>query len=141
MRRVPRIKSVMTPFPYSVSCDATVVEAQALMASHHVRHLPVKKGSSLIGVVSDREIQLALAPERGSGNQALRVRDVASLDLYVVDLSTPLDEVLSHMARSHVSCALVRKGTKLVGVFTLTDACRLFGEYLRGDDDSPDDVA
>ena len=141
MRRVPRIKSVMTPFPYSVSCDATVVEAQALMASHHVRHLPVKKGSSLIGVVSEREIQLALDPERSGNIQALRVRDVASLELYVVDLSTPLDEVLSHMARSHVSCALVRKGTKLVGVFTTTDACRLFGEYLRGDDDSPDDVA
>jgi acetoin utilization protein AcuB len=141
MRRVPRIKSVMTPFPYSVSCDATVAEAQAFMASHHVRHLPVKKGSSLIGVVSDREIQLALDPERGGNNQELRVRDVASLDLYVVDLSTPLDEVLSHMARSHVSCALVRKGTKLVGVFTTTDACRLFGEYLRDDDDSPDDVA
>ena len=141
MRRVPRIKSVMTPFPYSVSCDATVEEAQALMASHHVRHLPVKKGSSLIGVVSDREIQFALDKERYKNSQGLRVRDLASLDVYVVDLSTPLDEVLSHMARSHVSCALIRKGTKLVGVFTTTDACRLFGEYLRDDDDSPDDVA
>ena len=139
MRRVPRIKSVMTPFPYSVSCDATVEEAQALMASHHVRHLPVKKGSSLIGVVSDREIQFAVDPAKN--RPGLRVRDVASLDVYVVDLSTPLDEVLSHMARSHVSCALIRKGTKLVGVFTNTDACRVFGEYLRGDDDSPDDVA
>ncbi|HWP66106.1 MAG TPA: CBS domain-containing protein [Candidatus Limnocylindria bacterium] len=141
MRRVPRIKSVMTPFPYSVSCDATVAEAQALMASHHVRHLPVKKGSSLIGVVSERDVQFALDSQRGKGDPPLRVRDVASLDLYVVDLSTPLDEVLAHMARSHVSCALVRKGTKLVGVFTTSDACRLFGEYLRGDDDSPDDVA
>ena len=139
MRRVPRIKSVMTPFPYSVSCDATVEEARALMASHHVRHLPVKKGSSLIGVVSDRELEFASDP--ANNRPGLRVRDVASLDVYVVDLSTPLDEVLSHMARAHVSCALVRKGTKLVGVFTNADACRLFGEYLRGDDDSPDDVA
>jgi acetoin utilization protein AcuB len=134
MRRIPRIKSVMTPFPYSVAADATVVEAQALMATHHVRHLPVKKGPSLIGVISDRELRLA--PDPG-----LRVRDVASLDVYLVDLSTPLDEVLAHMARSHVSCALVRKGTRLVGVFTTTDACRLFGEFLRGQDESPDDVA
>jgi acetoin utilization protein AcuB len=141
MRSVPRIKSVMTPFPYSVSADATVAEAQALMATHHVRHLPVKKGTSLIGVVSDREIRLALDPQRGKGDPGVRVRDVATLDVYVVDLSTPLDEVLAHMARSHVGCALVRKGTKLVGVFTTTDACRLFGEFLRGDDDSPDDVA
>jgi CBS domain-containing protein len=141
MRRVPRVKSVMTPFPYSVSADATVAEAQALMASHHVRHLPVKKGTSLIGVVSERDVQLALDPLQGKGDPGLRVRDVASLDLYVVDLSTPLDEVLAHMARLHVGCALVRKGTKLVGVFTTSDACRLFGEYLRGDDDSPDDVA
>lgn len=138
MRRVPRIKSVMTPFPYSVSADATVAQAAALMAAHHVRHLPVKKGTSLVGVVSEREVRQALG---GKGDADVRVRDVASLDVYIVDLVTPLDEVLAHMARSHVSCALVRKGTKLVGVFTTTDACRLFGEYLRGDDDSPDDVA
>jgi acetoin utilization protein AcuB len=141
MRHVPRIKSVMTPFPHSVAADATVAEAQALMASHHVRHLPVKKGTSLIGVISEREVRLALDPQRGKGDPGLRVRDVASLDVYVVDLSTPLDEVLAYMARSHVSCALVRKGTRLVGVFTTTDACRLFGEFLRGQDDSPDDVA
>jgi len=141
MRRVPRIKSVMTPFPYSVAADATVADAQALMARHHVRHLPVKKGTALVGVVSDREVRMALDPQRGKADPELRVRDVTSPDVYVVDLSTPLDEVLSHMARSHVSCALVRKGARLVGVFTTTDACRLLGEYLRGDDDSPDDVA
>jgi acetoin utilization protein AcuB len=141
MRRVPRIKSVMTPFPYSVAADATITDARALMAAHHVRHLPVKKGTSLIGVISERDVIVALDPQRGNVDPDVRVRDVASLDVYVVDLSTPLDEVLAHMARSHVGCALVRKGTKLVGVFTTTDACRLFGEYLRGDDDSPDDVA
>lgn len=141
MRRVPRIKSVMTPFPYSISVEAKIGDAAALMAKHHVRHLPVKRGTSLIGVVSERDVQLALDPQRGKGDPEARVRDVVSTDLYVVDLSTPLDEVLSHMARSHVSCALVRKGMKLVGVFTTTDACRLFSEYLRGDDDSPDDVA
>ena len=141
MRRVPRIKSVMTPFPHSVAADATLAEAEALMASHHVRHLPVKKGTSLIGVISEREVRLALDPQRGKVDPGWRVRDVASLDVYVVDLSTPLDEVLAYMARSHVSCALVRKGTRLVGVFTTTDACRLFGEFLCGQDDSPDDVA
>lgn len=141
MRRVPRIKSVMTPFPYSVAADATLAEAQALMAAHHVRHLPVKKGTSLIGVISEREVDFALDRQRGNVDLGLRVRDVASLDVYVVDLSTPLDEVLAHMARSHVGCALVRKGTRLVGVFTTTDACRLFGEFLRGQDDWPDDVA
>jgi acetoin utilization protein AcuB len=111
------------------------------MATHHVRHLPVKKGAALVGVVSDRDVRQALDPQLGKPAANLRVRDVASLDVYLVDLSTPLDEVLAHMARTHVGCALVRKGTKLVGVFTTTDACRLFGEYLRGKDDSPDDVA
>ena len=84
---------------------------------------------------------MALDPQHGKGDPTLRVRDVTLPDVYVVDLSTPLDEVLSHMARSHLSCALVRKGARLVGVFTTTDACRLFGEFLRGQEDSPDDVA
>jgi acetoin utilization protein AcuB len=132
--RIARIKSVMTPFPHSVPADATVAEAQSLMATHHVRHLPVTDGAALVGVVSEREVQMA-------GDREVRVRDVASLDVYVVDLSTPLDEVLSHMARAHVGCALVRKGTRLVGVFTTTDACRLFSEYLREGEDPDDDVA
>jgi CBS domain-containing protein len=35
------------------------------------------------------------------------------------------------MARDHIGAALVVRRGKLVGIFTVTDACRLFAEWLR----------
>jgi CBS domain-containing protein len=31
----------MTPFPYAIDIDAALTAAQALMAEHGIRHLPV----------------------------------------------------------------------------------------------------
>ncbi len=131
MRHVPLIKSVMTPFPYSISIDARIEDAQAMMADHDIRHLPVKEQGKIVSVISDRDIRLSLqsGPERKS--ELLRVRDVCVHETYVVELNERLDSVLLHMARYHIGSALVVKNGKLAGIFTMTDACRTYGEYLR----------
>ena len=48
-----------------------------------------------------------------------------------MDLSEPLDRVLSKMARLQVGSVLVVKEDRLAGIFTVTDACRSFAECLR----------
>ncbi len=50
---------------------------------------------------------------------------------YVVDAQTPLDEVLDHMASHRIGSALVTSNGELAGIFTATDACRAFAEFLR----------
>jgi CBS domain-containing protein len=50
---------------------------------------------------------------------------------YAVDLEAPLDEVLAHMAANHLGAAIVTRKGKLAGVFTGTDACHHFAEFLR----------
>jgi CBS domain-containing protein len=42
MDHIPSIGSIMTPFPYVVQVDESVLAARALMVEHQVRHLPVK---------------------------------------------------------------------------------------------------
>jgi CBS domain-containing protein len=72
----------------------------------------------------------------------LTVRDVYIADPYIVDLNEPLDHVLLTMAQKHIGSVLVTKNGKLAGLFTTTDACRCFGEFLRekfsprGDDEA-----
>ena len=39
--------------------------------------------------------------------------------------------ILGAELREHIGSALVVKGGKLAGIFTMTDACRSFGEFLR----------
>ena len=132
MNRIPFIKSVMTPFPSSIDVGATVDQAQNMMAEHGIRHLPVKGGNALVGVITDRDIKRTLDPclELPAKNELL-VKDVMVAEAYVVDLNERLDTVLFHMADHHIGCALVVKEKRIAGIFTTTDACRIFGEYLR----------
>jgi acetoin utilization protein AcuB len=132
MKRIPSIKTVMTPFPYSVEAAAPVAEAQEFMREHRIRHLPVVEDGKLAGIVSDRDIKLVLGPDFAYPNAAeLKIRDVMIRDPYIVDLGTRLDEVLDHMAKNQLGSALVTREGRLAGVFTMTDACRAFAEYLR----------
>ena len=122
----------MTPFPYSISIDAPINEARAFMHKQNIRHLPVIAGGKLAGVISDRDIKLYLGPDLDypEADTAL-VRDVYLANPYVVDLNESLDNVLNAMAERHIGSVLVTRDGKLAGLFTATDACRTFAEYLR----------
>ncbi len=129
---IPPIMQVMTPFPYSIEAGAGLEKALAMMGEHDFRHLPVVEGGELVGVVSEREILRAAEGRRGKkAEEQLSVRDVALLDAYIVGLLEPLDSVVEHMAREHLGAALVVKDGRLAGIFTITDACQWFAEFLR----------
>jgi len=59
------------------------------------------------------------------------VSDAMVKDAYIVDMEARLDEVLAHMAEHHLGSAIVTRRGKLAGIFTVTDACRHFAEFLR----------
>ncbi len=60
MRKIPMLKTAMTPFPYSVDLDASFDEASQLMGHHDVRHLPVTKDRQVVGVITDRDMTSAM---------------------------------------------------------------------------------
>lgn len=131
IRGIPSIKSVMTPFPYAIDLDATLTQARQLMGEHGIRHLPVTSKRELVGIVTDRDIALLMnANVLDQDELALKVRDVYVAEAYVVDLHEPLDNVLRTMAKRHIGSVLVTRKGRLAGVFTATDACRSFGEFL-----------
>ena len=131
MKHPAKIKSAMTPFPYSVDIRASIPEAQEFMREHKIRHLPVTEEGALIGVVSDRDIKLLLGPDFDYPDPGeLKVGDAMVEETYVVDLETPLQTVVEHMAEQRQGSALVTRHGKLAGVFTSTDACRVLAEFL-----------
>lgn len=132
MHHIPSIRSVMTPFPHFVEAGDSVLAARALMVRHEVRHLPVKKGDTLVGVVTDRDLKRAFDPDLGlPPKQELFVRDVYVPDAYTVETSEPLDRVLDEMVSRHVGSVLVTSHGRLAGIFTATDACRILCGHLR----------
>ncbi len=132
MKRIPRIKSVMTTFPLSVEADAAVSEALEFMREHNIRHLPVTDDDKVVGLVSDRDIKLMLRPDIADPTaDELKVRDAMVPEPYAVEFDARLDSVLAYMARQHVRSVVVMRHGRLVGMFTTSDACQAFAEFLR----------
>ena len=131
MGKIPPVESVMTSLVLSVEIDERVRAAEDIMIDHEIRHLPVTDSGMLVGVLSDRDIAFLSSAVEADLKQLLLVRDVCSLDVYSVERDEPLDRVLSEMSDRHIGSAIVTDGGKVVGVFTATDACRHFAEYLR----------
>jgi CBS domain-containing protein len=85
-----------------------------------------------VGIISDRDIAaLENDPRSGSLVSRMTVRDLCSFDCYSVGSGTALPEVLLEMAERRIGSVLVTDGNKVLGVFTATDACRVFAEHLR----------
>lgn len=141
VREAPKLKNVMTPFPYSVDAHAPIEQAIEFMREHKIRHLPVTTKGKLTSLVTDRDIKLVLGPDFAYPRD-LKVRDAMVKDCYIVDLATPLTSVLYHMTEHRIGSVVVTRRGKLAGVFTSNDACRAFAAYLDGQDaDDEDDAA
>jgi len=139
MKKMPLLKTAMTPFPYSVELDATFDEASELMGRHSVRHLPVTDGGAVVGVITDRDMTSAMNLFSSAGNTlSLGVKDLCMKDPYIVSVDEPLDKVLMTMAERHIGSAIVTKAGKLVGMFTSVDACRSYAEFLGAHYPRPD---
>jgi len=135
MKRNPQVIAFMTPFPHSIDVDAPLEDAHRLMRGRRFRHLPVISGGEIVGVLTDRDIKLVLGPDFGSPDEReLRVRDAYVERPCVVPASTPVAKVARVMAQNRIGSAIVTKHGKLVGIFTVTDACRALAEII-GDHD------
>ncbi len=146
MAENPLIRSVMTPFPHAIDVDEPVSVARKMMLQHHIRHLPVKEGDSLVGLITDRDIKLALGPylNAPSDDGQILVRHVCIGEIHTVEMTTPLHLVVAEMARRRLGSTLITKDGRLAGIFTATDACRYLAELLGDESFSPpsgDDVA
>ena len=131
MRQMPDMATVMTPFPETIEAAAPLEEAKQRMYAKNIRHLPVTEDDRLVGVLSDRDVKLAIAVHRRkSAELDLTVADACHFEAYTVDCGDRVNEVVEHMAKHRMGSALVTRNGKLVGIFTTTDVCRLCSEVL-----------
>jgi CBS domain-containing protein len=129
---VTRVATVMTPFPYSVDAREDLRTAHAMMGEHGIRHLPVMREGKLAGIVSERELEVALEVigERDPEIQ-LPVWAICRREPYTVEIDAPLAEVADAMANEHIGSVLVTRKGKLAGIITTVDICRAFAEMVR----------
>lgn len=139
MRAVPKMKSVMTPFPHSINRREPIGAARRLMMQHHVHHLPVVDNREPIGMITDRDIKLILGPEFDYPDpKELSVEDAMIEPAYVVDIDTSLITVLDKMHQQRIGSAVVTRDGRLAGIFSASDACRELSLWLKREFPDPD---
>lgn len=125
----PMIQKFMTCQPHAVEAGEAVENAQKLMKDLDIRHLPVMERGEVVGIVSDRDIRMALSLSE-SNPRLLLVKDICHEHPYVVEPDAHLSSVVKEMAEKRYGSAIVVQNKKLVGIFTTVDACRALAQVL-----------
>lgn len=128
-KAIPVVQKYMTYTPKSIGIDRPLSHAIKLMHEMQIRHLPVLKAGKLVGVLTDRDIKLVTSFENADPEKIL-VEEACTLDPYCTSPSSPLNEVVTNMARKKYGCAVVVDNGNLVGILTEIDVYKAFSELL-----------
>ena len=130
-QQMPTIAVLMQPFPYFVEPNTSVGQIRDMMQSHNIRHIPIQQKESIVGIVSERDLcRMGNSLEVSSVTAEIPVRNIMTLDPYVVEIDTPLTTVIFEITKRKIGAAIILSSGKLAGIVTVTDVCRAFAELL-----------
>lgn len=125
------VEEFTTLDPVTANEDMTIDDLRYLMEEHGIRHLPVLRAGSVVGVVSDRDVRLVAGlsvPEK----LQVRAADIMATEPLTVTAETPLDKVALVMSEKKVGSVIVKdKDGRFLGIFTATDALNALIEIVR----------
>lgn len=119
---MPEVQQYMSRDIHTIGDDQTMLMAHRLMRQGRVHHLPVLHQGRLVGILSDRDLNL-LESLSDVDPKLVVVSEAMVAEPYAVAPHTPLAEVAKTLSEKHLTCAVVCEGHKVVGIFTTMDAC------------------
>lgn len=116
-----KVKDIMTTDVRTCAPDTTVAEAAQLMWEGDCGFLPVVDEGELVGVVTDRDMYIALATKNERAS-LLRVGAVATTKLATCVAEDNVHQALATMKKARVRrLPVVGYGGSLVGVLSVND--------------------
>ncbi len=119
--------AVMSRDVQFASPQTTLEQAWKMLASHHLKTLPVLQQGKLVGIVSLSDL-VGPAMQRGQfswrgllGRKVVRMEQVMSRRVVSVSSQHPLERLLPLLCEQGMHCLPVLDGDQLVGVVTQTD--------------------
>lgn len=131
-----KVKEIMTREVQTCTPDTTVAEAAHLMWEGDCGILPVVDAAGLVGVVTDRDMYIALAT-RNTPAARLNVADVASKKPVTCAPEDDVQTALATMQRARVRrLPVVGFGNAVQGILSIDDVVRAAGagKAVRADD-------
>jgi acetoin utilization protein AcuB len=124
------VDQVMTREVVTVTEDAPVGRAWKLLQEGRFRHLPVVAGDELVGMVSDRDLQLAIARVDGETAAAGTVGAIMWRGVATTTPETPVEEASRLMLEYKIGALPVMEDERLVGIVTESDLFRMLTGML-----------
>jgi len=126
------VKEVMTPEPVTITPDTSVSEAQKLMKTRAIRHLPVVENGRLVGIFTDRDLR-TVSPSPATSLSAweitylltkLTVREVMTRFVMTVAPDRSLTEAVGLLLAHKIGALPVVEAQRVIGILTQTDVLR-----------------
>jgi CBS domain-containing protein len=108
---------------YSVSPNTPTLAALTLMAEKNIGAVLVLDGKKLAGIVSERDIVRQIT-RQGSCNLAQPVEQVMTELIYVVSLTTSIDDCMDLMTQKHFRHLPVVENHEVVGLISIGDVVK-----------------
>ncbi len=131
----------MTIKVVTIQPDATVLEAQKMMATHQIRHLPVIDGEDrLVGIVTDRDIRSVLpydcykdpdcAKEQEKYSE-FKIKDIMTVEPFTISPADTIQDALLMFQEKRIGAfPVVDDAGKLKGIISVRDLLRAFTNVL-----------
>jgi len=120
-----------SPIEARASAETSLDDCLALIQGRGYRHLPVMDGEKVLGIISQRDLNLF--KNLAGAKQPIQAKDIMHADPFVVTHDTPLEHVVFALSEKKIGSALVRdEAGKVSGIFTTTDAMNALIELLHG---------
>lgn len=129
------VRDIMTKNVATCRPDTPLREAAEIMADNHIGCLVVKTDGRLGGIITDRDVLLAVADEKNKNLNILRVRDAMTDYVLSIRSASPVEKAVQMMIENRVKKLPVVDDGRLVGIITMSDIIwaqpRLIGELSK----------
>ena len=124
----------MTENPMTVTENARVAEAADLLQDLDIRHLPVVRGTELVGILSDRDLGSIYRPSLDDEDALSRIEamynspvsEYMSTSIVHIDPESNIQDAVQMMLQNRVSALPVVESSSgdLVGILSYVDILR-----------------
>jgi len=108
---------------FSVSPDATVLDALELMAKNDIGGLLVMQGEALVGIFTERDYARKVAI-KGLSSKDTKVGDLMTANVTTITAKNTMDDVMGMMTKHRFRHLPVVTDGKLQGVITIGDVVK-----------------
>lgn len=140
MPTVTKVAEIMTKNVFSVDIDDTVLKADEIMKSEHIRHVPVMEGKRIVGLINDRKIMEytlrgIYEHDQNFGDGGFnKIIDFEKIMTPVTHVTYPEDSIakaVKLMVKYHLDCIpVVNWDMHLEGILTTTDLLLFFHQKM-----------